>query len=108
MPTFEWAATLEFDRFDWDSGNRDKCQKHGMTMAAIESIFAGPVVILPYKENPSGERRYRAIGTTAEGRRAFVVFTVREHDNAKRLRPISARFMHRKEVHAYEKAYPNV
>ena len=44
-----------------------------MTIAGIESLFEGPVLILPDKENPSGERRYRAIGTTDEGRKAFVI-----------------------------------
>jgi uncharacterized DUF497 family protein len=99
---------MEFDGFDWDSGNRVKCQQHGISIAAIESIFQGPVVILPDKENSLGEQRYRAIGTTVEGRKAFVVFTLRERDGATRLRPISARYMHRKEVQAYEKANPDL
>jgi uncharacterized DUF497 family protein len=25
--------------FDWDSGNRDKCQKHGVSIAEIEALF---------------------------------------------------------------------
>ncbi|HKI13807.1 MAG TPA: BrnT family toxin [Roseiarcus sp.] len=63
----------------------------------------------PDRENPSGERRLKAIGTTPEGRHAFIVFTWRsERDGAALLRPISARFMHRKEVESYEKAYPDV
>ena len=95
--------------FDWDHGNRDKCLKHGMSIEDIEAVFAGPVVILPDKENPAGERRLRAIGTTAAGRRAFIVFTWRaERGDGALLRPISARFMHRKEVESYEKAYPDV
>jgi uncharacterized DUF497 family protein len=27
--------------FDWDEGNRDKCQKHGLSVHDIESIFQG-------------------------------------------------------------------
>jgi uncharacterized DUF497 family protein len=99
---------MEFDGFDWDSGNHEKCQKHGISIAAIESVFQGPVVVLPDKENPLSEQRYRAIGTTVEGRKAFVVFTLRDRDGAMRLRPIGARYMHRKEVQAYEKPYPDV
>ena len=79
-----------------------------MTIAGVESLFEGPVLILPDKENPSGERRYRAIGTTDEGRKAFVIFPLRHRNGAQRLRPISARYMHRKEVAAYEKAYPKL
>jgi hypothetical protein len=48
--------------FDWDSGNRDKCQKHGMSIEEIEGVFTRPVVLLPDKENPLGEPRLKAIG----------------------------------------------
>jgi hypothetical protein len=94
--------------FDWDSGNREKCQKHGLPIAEIESLFLGPVVMLPDRENPAGERRYRAVGTTEEGREAFVVFTLRSRGSTVRLRPISARHMQMKAVRVYEKAYPDV
>jgi len=97
---------MEFDGFDWDGGNREKCQKHGMPIVAIESMFERPVVILPDRENPVGERRYRAMGTTAEGRKAFVVFTLRERDGATRLRPISARYMHGKRWKFMKKPIP--
>jgi uncharacterized protein len=95
--------------FDWDRGNRDKCQKHGMSIEEIESVFAGPVIVLPDKENPQGELRMKAIGKTPGGRRAFIVFTWRaERGGSAMLRPISARFMHGKEVESYEEAYPDV
>ena len=94
---------MEFDGFNWDKGNREKCRKHGMSLAEIESVFARPVVILPDKENPSGEQRHRAVGTTSAGREAFVVFTLRDHGGIIRLHPISARYMHGKEVESYEK-----
>ena len=95
--------------FDWDRGNRDKCQEHGMSIEDIEAVFARPVVILPDKENPSGESRLKAIGTTPGGRHAFIIFTWRaEHAGSALLRPISARYMHRKEVENYEEAYPDI
>jgi uncharacterized DUF497 family protein len=68
---------MDFAGFNWDRGNRSKCQQHGMKLAETESVFGGPVVILPDKENPAGEQRFRAIGVTSEGRNAFVVFTLR-------------------------------
>ena len=66
---------MEFSGFDWDRGNRTKCQKHGVSLVAIESLFHGEVAILPDAAHSLRERRYRAIGWTAEGRAVFVVFT---------------------------------
>jgi uncharacterized DUF497 family protein len=99
---------MEFASFDWDGGNREKCQKHGISIAEIESVFSRPVVILPDKENPQSERRFRAIGSTSKGRQAFVVFTLRNHGKSVLVRPISARYMHKREVKNYEKNYPDV
>ena len=43
---------MEFAGFNWDAGNRKKCQKHGVSIAEIESVFSRPVVILRAKEIP--------------------------------------------------------
>ena len=99
---------MEFAGFNWDAGNRKKCQKHGVSIAEIESIFSRPVVILPAKENPQGERRFLAIGTGFEGRKVFLVFTMRDLGDGALIRPISARYMHQKEIETYEKNYPDV
>jgi uncharacterized DUF497 family protein len=99
---------MEFAGFDWDSGNREKCRIHGISIAEIESVFNRPVVILPDKEIDREEQRFRAIGSTAEGRRAFVVFTWRNHGKRDLSRPLSARYMHEKEVKRYEKDYPDL
>jgi uncharacterized protein len=79
-----------------------------MKLTEIESVFGGPVVILPDKENPAGKQRFRAIGITSEGRNAFVVFTLRSEGGGQFVRPISARYMHKKEVENYEKNYPDL
>ncbi len=34
---------LEFDGFDWDRGNKAKCQKHGLSIALIENFSTGPL-----------------------------------------------------------------
>lgn len=94
--------------FEWDEGNRDKCRKHGLSLAVIESIFDGPVTILPDNTHSELEQRFRAIGKTAEGRFVFVVFALRGADQHPRIPPISARYMHEAEVNSYEKAYPDV
>jgi hypothetical protein len=49
------------------------------------------------------EKRYDAVGRTREGRFAFVVFTLRHSDLVTLIRPISARYMHRKEIDNYER-----
>ncbi|MEI9991814.1 MAG: BrnT family toxin [Rhizomicrobium sp.] len=95
---------MEFSGFDWDDGNRSKCRKHGVSAAAIEALFAAGLTILPDDAHSQTEKRFRAIGRTGQGRAIFVVFTLRERDGGRLIRPISARYMHRKEVEHYEKA----
>ncbi len=77
--------TEAFDGFDWDVGNRTKCQKHGVSIAAIEGLFSRPISILPDPAHSARETRLKAIG-----------------------RPISARYMHAKEIRAYEKAIAGI
>jgi uncharacterized protein len=48
------------------------------------------------------ESRKRGIGVTAAGRYVFLVWTLRETTEGLKLRPISARYMHAKEVRYYE------
>ena len=99
---------MQIAGFDWDQGNVEKCQAHGISIEIIEAVFEAPVVILPDLEHSQNEERLRAIGRDACGRHVFVVFTVRRTNKAFLLRPISARYMHRKEVAAYEEAYPKL
>jgi uncharacterized protein len=44
----------------------------------------------------------RAIGKTTAGRYVFLVFMLRQRTGGTWLRPISARYMHRKEIEHYE------
>jgi len=44
----------------------------------------------------------RAIGRTADGRFVFLVFMLRKPDSKTMIRPISARYMHQKEIDHYE------
>ena len=99
---------MEFTGFDWDDGNRRKCRKHGVSLKTIESLFAGAVAVLPDIAHSEKEQRFRAIGWTKARRPVFVVFTLRERDGETLLRPISARYMHAKEIKAYEKENPNL
>ena len=86
--------------FDWDDGNWPKCGKHGVSRAEIEEVFTGAPAVLadPFP----AEARMRAIGKSAAGRYLFVVFMLREIEGQTKLRPISARYMHGKEIAYYE------
>jgi|SRR5579883_1205088 len=106
--TIVYTNPMEFSGFDWDRGNRSKCRKHGLSTALIESVFGGVVAILPDAAHSLREHRYRAIGRTAQGRAVFVVFTLRRRGAEILVRPISARYMHAKEVKAYEKENPEL
>lgn len=94
---------MQVGGFDWDEANTDKCCKHGLTVSAIEAVFRGRPAVHPDPQHSNRETRFRAIGRTAEGRWAFVVFTWRQRDGLRLVRPISARYMHQKEVESYER-----
>ena len=94
--------------FDWDAGNRAKCQKHCVSVAEVEGLFDRPLLIIPDTAHSQGEVRFRAIGKTARGRSVFLVFTLRVGARKRFIRPVSARYMHRKEVIHYEKENPDV
>jgi uncharacterized DUF497 family protein len=90
--------------FDWDRGNRDKCQKHGVPISAIESLFRRSIAIFPDPAHSGAEERYKAVGQTDDGRMVLIVFTMRNNGRDSLIRPISARYMHQKEVDYYEEA----
>jgi uncharacterized protein len=94
--------------FDWDSGNREKCRKHGVSLFEIEEMFSLQPSVSPDVRHSESEKRFLAIGKTHAGRAIFVAFTFRENVNTVLIRPISARYMHQKEVLAYEKAFARV
>ena len=98
---------MKIDGFDWDLGNRVKCQKHGVGIAEIEALFrSGNVLILPDLAHSLDEERLKAVGRTPSGRMIFLGFTLRSRDGLRLARPITARYMHRKEIDDYEKAIP--
>jgi uncharacterized protein len=95
------------DGFDWDDGNRGKCQKHGVGIEAIEGLFRqGRMMVQPDLANSTAETRFRGIGRMPDGRSVFVVFTWRDRNGQKLIRPISARHMHQKEIAHFEKQNP--
>jgi hypothetical protein len=94
--------------FDWDAGNRAKCEKHGVSIVEVEGLFSRLLLIIPDESHSESEERLRAIGKTASGRSVFLVFTIRVRAGNRVIRPVSARYMHRKEVRHYEEENPDV
>lgn len=89
--------------FDWDEGNRTKCQKHGLIVDDIEAVLKGDVWLGADQNHSTVETRYVAMGRGGGVRPIFVVFTLRLRGEKLLIRPISARYMHRKEIRRYEK-----
>jgi uncharacterized DUF497 family protein len=87
--------------FDWDDGNWPKCGKHGVSREEIEQILTGTPAVMP--DPHPNEPRMRAIGKTRQGRYVFLVIMLRKIDGKNVIRPISARYMHQKEIDLYER-----
>lgn len=89
--------------FEWDDGNWPKCGKHGVSREEIEAVFMlGPAVHAD-PEHSLEKQHLRAIGRTEAGRWVFVAFTLRRRGRQTLIRPVSARFMHKREVEHYER-----
>jgi uncharacterized DUF497 family protein len=91
---------MQIRGFDWDAGNWPKCGQHGVSREEIEYVLLGTPAVLP--DPHPDEPRMRAIGKTAAERYVFMVFMLRRRDGQTLLRPISARYMHQKEIAHYE------
>jgi uncharacterized DUF497 family protein len=53
--------------FDWDGGNRAKCQRHGVSIAEIEALFMGTPRIAPDPKHSEDEDRMIAWDELALG-----------------------------------------
>ncbi len=93
--------------FDWDDGNTTKCQKHGVSIAEIEALFLKTDPLIGEDvEHSQEEERFFAVGSAAGFRVIFVIFTLRQRDGLITVRPVSARYMHRKEIECYAQKVP--
>jgi uncharacterized protein len=88
--------------FDWDRGNRRKCTRHGVSIAEVEAVFAGESRVAPDLKHSRAETRFVAIGRGLGDRPVFVAFTFRIIAGHRLIRPISARYMHAKEIARYD------
>jgi uncharacterized DUF497 family protein len=78
-----------------------------MTREEIEQVFMNIPAVHPHPSKSGAEERMKAIGRTDVGRFAYVSFTIRRSDTGLLIRPISARFMHEREVKKYERQTPD-
>jgi hypothetical protein len=88
--------------FDWDEGNWPKCGKHGVSRTEIELLFSGQCAVYPDPAHSHTEDRMLAIGKVGN-RYVLVAFTLRKRNDRTLIRPVSARYMHNKEVEHYER-----
>lgn len=91
---------MKITGFAWDEGNWPKCGKHGVSREEIEQVLLGTPAVMP--DPHPDEPRLRAIGKTGSGRYVFLVFMLRKVHGKTMIRPISARYMHQKEIDHYE------
>ena len=96
---------IDFEKvegFDWDAGNTRKSEeKHDVSQTEVEQVFFNvPLVLTPDLKHSQTEPRFHALGKTNAGRLLHITFTLRF--DGRKIRPISARDMHRKERRIYE------
>lgn len=88
-----------FNSFDWDEGNIGKnWRKHKVSDLECEQVFFNqPLLVFPDSQHSEQEERFYVLGHTDNGRRLFLVFTIR----GDKIRVISARDMTKKERRFY-------
>jgi uncharacterized protein len=91
---------MEFNGFEWDDSNREKCQKHGVSISEIEALLRLPPRIFADHKHSLTEQRWLAIGAPHR-RWILVAFTFRQRGGEILVRPFSARFMHKQEIDRY-------
>lgn len=87
----------DLEGFEWDDANKEKVTKR-MAIQTAEAAFLGEPAIYFDQAHSEGEPRWflmNRVGT----RDLFLAFTIR----GDKIRVISARFMHKKEVKKYGK-----
>ena len=87
--------------FDWDDANAIKnWERHRVTPEEAEdTFFHDPFILQSDASHSRREKRYFALGQTAQGRRLFVAFTIRR----RLVRVISVRDMSKREIEEYKR-----
>jgi uncharacterized DUF497 family protein len=77
-----------------------------VSIGEIEALLSGDPGVAPDPNHSAQEDRFIAVGRNAAGRPIFVAFTFRMKNDQRLIRPVSARYMHRKEIAGYETKGP--
>ncbi|WP_273789889.1 BrnT family toxin [Bartonella sp. ML70XJBT] len=96
------TINIKIHGINWDEGNWPKCAKHGVSKKEIEYLFTEPGNLVIKNDPNVKEKRFRTIGRSYNERYIFLAFTLRTTKNELFARPISARYMHQKEIDFYE------
>jgi uncharacterized DUF497 family protein len=70
----------------------------GFFFRRLKLFFRGKVFFAPDLKHSREEERFLAVGSSSGGKLMFAVFTLRSNF----IRPISARYMHKKEAQNYQ------
>ena len=82
----------------WDEAKRrENIKKHGLDLAALETVFDQPMISVEDDRQSYGELRVQSLGMW-QGRVVFLVWTPRGDETA---HIISCRYADRKETDAY-------
>ncbi len=92
---------IDFTGFEWDTDKWPKCSKHGVSRVEIEAVFLNGPSIYAHPGHSVREQRLRAVGTNDAGRFVYVSFTLRQRGDERLIRPVSARYMHQREIDRY-------
>lgn len=98
----EINVLTQCEGFQWDSANAEKNWiSHQVSQYECEEVFFNePILLFEDTKHSQSEARKYALGKTNDGRKLFVVFTIRR----KLIRVISARDMSKRERGIYEQA----
>ncbi len=84
--------------FEWDAGNEQKNEKHGISFSDIETIFGSPVYLAGKIVEDREEPRWLLLGETKSKGWALIITT-----RGQKIRVVSCRRQRKKEAEFYEK-----
>lgn len=85
----------ELEGFAWDQANLEHIKKHDVDYVECEEVFGNKLLRINKDKKHSSEKeiRFQGLGKTNNGRKIFLVFTIRNQ----KIRVISARDQNQKE-----------
>ncbi|MCM0607236.1 MAG: BrnT family toxin [Xanthomonadaceae bacterium] len=79
-----------------------------MSLGEIEDFLTQELLIMDDARHSQKEKRFIAVGLTKKKRPMLVAFTARTKGGEILIRPISARYCHKKEADTYETIKKNI